>query len=376
MTYGWARLSLLAAGILALRLALYALITGHLRQMPEILCLHDCSWYTSIATTGYNLKPISSGPQTGLANWAFLPLYPLLVHWLAAWGLSAVQAGFILSNTCFLGFMLLAYRYLSLVHDVPNPFLLFGFLAAFPYGLYFSFTYTESLYALLTLACFVSLARRQTIRASLFAALLGATRVTGIVIWPILAIRLLYPAWRQIHQNEWHEASRTLARAPAPLLIAPLGLGLFIAYLALHVGDPLAFIHIQKSWHRTLGNPFFNLFGGLSAIWAAGLGPLLRYDCIFLSACGIIGLALSAWIAKLGRFEEAAFLCMTILLAASTSLVSLQRYVLANPVFLVFLFVFLAKARWRGFFPALILLCAAAQIYLLHLWLQNNPLMI
>lgn len=371
MKQDWARLTLLAAGFLAARLALYAFIIGHVAHMPDALCHRDCSWYVHTALSGYDLHPVSSGFQAGQANWAFLPLYPLLMHILAWTGISAVTAGFMISNACFLGFMLLSYRYLCLIQKAPNPFLFFGFLVSFPFGLYFSFTYTESLYALLTLAVFTALAQQQKARACLLASLLSATRVTGILILPVLAVQLLWLAFTLLHRGQKAAAARQLAYALPLLAIVPLGLALFMAYLYLHVGDALAFIHVQAAWHRTSGNPFLQLATGLTAIYAPGLNLVTRCYWVFLSLCGIGGLILAVWIGKAGHLAEAWFLGMTVLVAASAGLLSLQRLVLANPIFLVFLFLLLSTGWRRRLLPVLIAGGALLQLHLLHLWLLD-----
>lgn len=374
MKHGWAKLSLWAAGLLAVRLAIYALYTEHAAQLPAALCHWDCWWYVHTAISGYDLSPIATkGLGYGQANWAFLPLYPLLIH-VAAWtGLSDVQAGFVISNICFLGFMLLSYRYLCLLRAAPDPLLLFGFLVSFPYGIYFSLPYTESLYAALTIAAFLELEAQHALRSSIFSSLLGATRVTGILMLPAAAARLLQVAWPQIRQGKWQSAMPRLADWVLPLAIMPVGLLLFMAYLYMHVGNALAFIHIQAAWQRTSGNPFTQLLAGLGAAIYPGLTQAVRSDSILLSCCGIAGLLLSFWIARRGHFAEAVFLSLTVLTAASTGLISLQRFVLSNPVFLLFLFLLLSTGWRRRFLPYLIALSAALQLYFLHLWLHSSP---
>src|ERR1700743_3681034 len=45
------------------------------------MCVWDCSWYADIVLHGYQAHPenLNFGGRSGIANWAFFPLYPLLV---------------------------------------------------------------------------------------------------------------------------------------------------------------------------------------------------------------------------------------------------------------------------------------------------------
>ena len=47
----------------------------------EAMCVWDCYWFGDIATHGYQAYPetLNFGGPAGIANWAFFPLYPLLI---------------------------------------------------------------------------------------------------------------------------------------------------------------------------------------------------------------------------------------------------------------------------------------------------------
>ena len=340
--------------------------------MPTDLCRWDCSWYVHTAKSGYDITPQAlPGLHHGQANWVFLPLYPALIHILSWTGLSDVVAGFLISNLCFLGFMLAGYRYLAWAHTPPSPFLFFGFLAAFPYGLYFSLTYTESLYALLATLSFTAMTQQRSVRACLYAGLLSITRVTGILVAPAFAIRLLWPLLTQwLHRPQIGTLHR-LITAALPLCLIPLGLGLYMIYLHSHVGDVLAMVHGEAAWDRTPSNPFAHLVSGLLAGDISRVIPMAYYSWQFFSLCGVGGLLLSVWIWQRGRQEEAWFLAATILVAASTGLISMPRFVLANPIFLLFFYILLSTGWRRRLLPGLIILFALLQIRLLHSWLHG-----
>ena len=264
----------------------------------------------------------------------------------------------------------------ELIQAKPEPIRFFAFLISYPFGIYFSFTYTESLYALLTMGTFAALAQQHPVRGAIFSALLAATRVTGIFMVPIVAAKLLTPAWEYLRQGDMRPALKNALTALPVLFIAPLGLAAFMAFLYVHTGDALAFLHIETAWNRTPGDPFVPLAAGLFGAFQPSLAATVKYDSLFLSVCGIAGLAMAGWLLKQRRFGESWFLSATVLAAASTGLVSLERYVLANPVFMIFLFLLLSTGTRKRFLPYFILLGAAVQAYALHLWLEGSPLLI
>ena len=71
----------IAAGLLIARLLVYAVLAGF--AVGPSLCQWDCGWYLGIVQHGYDAAPhlVDGWWQ---ANWAFFPLYPLLVRGLDA----------------------------------------------------------------------------------------------------------------------------------------------------------------------------------------------------------------------------------------------------------------------------------------------------
>lgn len=364
------RLAALVALLLALRLAAYAMVTGGLAGLPGHLCQWDCLWYLHIVRDGYDLAPLTAPPmEYGQADWAFFPVFPGLV-WLAGRVLPLAAAGVLVANLCFAGFALLGARYLTLMRPGVDSRACLIFLFAFPYGFYFSVPYSESVYALLSVAMLYALARGRLFPASWASSVLVATRVTGFLLLPVLAWRILAPAWADWAAGRRGAALSVLGDALLPLAIAPLGLALFMAYLYGHVGDGLAFLHVQAGWQRWDGFAPLVLFKALRML---DLKHIFARDCqslCFSALCALGALALSWRLWRQRLRAEAWVLAMTVLLAASAGALSLQRYVLANPVFLLFLFEWIWSCWPRRWFPALIAAGAVLQLYLVHLWAQ------
>lgn len=64
---------------LAVRYAGYAVVApdASLANFADGLCRWDCQWYVRIVEEGYDPFPVPSMINAG--NWAFFPLFPLLV---------------------------------------------------------------------------------------------------------------------------------------------------------------------------------------------------------------------------------------------------------------------------------------------------------
>ena len=119
----------------------------------------DSPWYESIAKSGYSTSPDVSRMQ----NYAFFPLYPLLMRVVGdVTGLGGLNggyaiAGFLLSNVSFFFALVLLYE---LTREVWGDSALASravwLLAAWPWSYIFSMTYTESLFLALSLAALLA----------------------------------------------------------------------------------------------------------------------------------------------------------------------------------------------------------------------------
>ena len=80
------------------------------------MCKYDCQWYLTIINEGYDVVPrVTPKLWKGLANFAFFPLYPLIVKSLVIiTGISAVVIGVVLNQLIVLISMMVFYLYLKL----------------------------------------------------------------------------------------------------------------------------------------------------------------------------------------------------------------------------------------------------------------------
>ncbi len=325
-------LALVTSALVLARVAVYAWIAVPFGGLADAICQYDCGWYTRLATEGY-LSDSQWDTLGPVPNWAFFPLYPLLIHAaVALTRLAPELAGMLVANLLFVGFVLAGAAYLRRTRPQLDPMLWVMFAVLFPFGFTFSVPYTESLFALLTIATLLALHHRKLLSAALFCALLCATRPTGVLMIPVILVPCAQLLWQARSAPSRLEV---LGQALLPVAIAPLGLSLYMLYQYLVMGDALAFSHVQLLWGREWHGPLHWLIAGLSAWdWANMLHPngfpSQTYDC----AWALLGLAVAGWLAWRRRLAEAWLLAGTVLLPLSTELHSLPRFVATSPFFL------------------------------------------
>jgi hypothetical protein len=207
----------------------------------------DAVWYLRIADSGYS----DSAPRA-----AFFPLYPLLIRSAAApLGGSAaalLTASYAISLAAFLGALVLLYRLASLElgRRFASPTLLL--LAVFPAALYFGAPYSESLFLLVSVGAFYAARTERWAWAGACAAAASATRSAGLLLLVPLAML-------------WWSSRDRRPRDAAWLLLGPVGLLAYAAWLGLVEGDALRFLDVQDAWSRELAVPLGGAWDGLTA---------------------------------------------------------------------------------------------------------------
>ena len=207
----------------------------------------DAVWYLRIADSGYT----GSEPRA-----AFFPLYPLLIRALAAPAggspAALLAAAYLIALAAFVAALALLYRLveLELGRRLAQPTLLL--LALFPAAVFFGAPYSESVFLLCAVGAFYAARTGRFDWAG--GAALGAatTRSAGLLLLVPLAM-----LW-------WSSRERCPADA-AWLLLAPLGVVAYAAWLGLTEGDALRFLGVQGAWSRELVVPLTGAWDGFSA---------------------------------------------------------------------------------------------------------------
>lgn len=272
-------------------------------------CRWDCGWYSSIVKDGYHLEPIGH-PKGDAANWAFFPAFPLAAKLIAL--LSGSQPGIALVITSKLFFFGCIFIFLIAAKKEfgSDARLVAGMLVAFnPYVVYAHVGYTEPLYFFLTTLAFLAVGSQRWVMAGLASAMLSATRIVGIIFTFVLLVAYLRTG---VLANR-----RLWPMLALALLLCPLGLAGYMAYLHAHVGDALAFMHVQVAWGREIQNPVNVVLAGLHR------GGWSRYFVL----CALAGLGMGCWLIMRKRYGHALFLIGTVLIPLTSGVDSMPRYV-------------------------------------------------
>ena len=212
-------------------------------ELVNLQARWDTDFYHQIATVGYRWDPSAFLHQ----NVVFFPLYPLLMRWGGALlGGHPLLAGTVISLAAFAGAIALLYRMavLELGEEKAWPVILL--VSTYPFALFYSVVYTESLFLFLTVGAFYAMRQRYLLLAALAGFAAGLTRPNGF--W--LAVPLLWLATRGAEGR----GGRGGRDVPAILAaLAPLaGVAIFSAYLSVRFGDALAWMHGQAAWGMPL----------------------------------------------------------------------------------------------------------------------------
>jgi hypothetical protein len=255
----------------------------------------DSAWYLVIAHYGYR-------PELGAytsARDAFFPLYPLGLRALSDLGLQPIVAGVLFSLVAFALALYGIHRLTTLELVGPErgelgqrsrargwagrvraaggegevARLAVLVMALSPMAFYFSAVYSESLYLALSVGVFWCARQGRWAWVGVLGALATATRSTGIVLLaPALMLYLYGPREDRLPD---FERARGLAERLRPryrlranilwLALVPAGMLVYMAYLGLHGGDPMAPLSAENVWGRHFAGPYVAVWDGAVA---------------------------------------------------------------------------------------------------------------
>jgi hypothetical protein len=211
-------------------------------EVANLLARWDTFFYYTIATDGYHWNPDLFVHY----NVVFFPLYPMLMRAGGALvGGHQLIVGLVISLAAFAGALVLLYRLALLEIGEDHAWRVILLISTFPYALYFSAVYTESLFLLLSVAAFYAMRRGRLGWVAVSGLAAGLTRPNGF--WLALPLACL-ALWPRDHDRA---AARPPVSVPLALLVSTLpvvGLVIFSSYLQLRFGDALAWLHGQAAW--------------------------------------------------------------------------------------------------------------------------------
>jgi hypothetical protein len=250
------RLTLTLIGVLSQlllgRMTDFRLGWEHPRQLwLDVWGQWDTGWYLDIARNWY-----VAAPRYGeMPNYAFFPLYPLLIRGLGALIGSHYLAGLVIANLALIGAALLLYRLVLLDHDEETAGRAVKYLFLWPTAFLLSCLLSEGLFIFLLVVTFYLARRERWLLCGLSGFFLCLTRVSGIFM--VLPLAWCYLEAREFRLGRLRPDLLALARLPAGLVVV-------MAYDHRLTGDALAFSHAHAAWGRQFGNPLTYLWSGLS----------------------------------------------------------------------------------------------------------------
>jgi hypothetical protein len=204
----------------------------------------DSVYLLGIAADGYHAEPV----RQSFRDWAFFPLYPLVVRAFSLLTLGDLAiAGVLVSNLAFVAALAVLYALSARHLDHDRAVRSLAFVAFAPGAVAFAMAYTDSLFLLLAAAAFLAAEQRRWWVMALLYGLATLTRLQGIFLAIPLAILIAES------NGGWRLRRSWLTPRLSGLLAGPLAFGLFSAYLGVRFGDFLGMFTAQRAW-SDIGN--------------------------------------------------------------------------------------------------------------------------
>lgn len=305
----------------------------------------DGNHYLKIAEWGY-----------GYAQQAFFPLYPFLIRQINGLFKSYVYSGLFISYISFFLALIILTKLLKLDYSHSIADWTVYLLMLFPVSFFFTAVYTEGIFFLLVVSAFYAARTRHWWAAGLLGALAAYSRIIGIALFPSLLFEI------------WSQKPRKLVNT-IPLLVIPLGLGLYMYTLWQSTGDPLAFVHVQKLFNQGRSDNFILIY---QVFWRyiKMVFTVNRTDPLYLTILLEFGTAIVFSVTSIvsllrQRYSYAFYNFVCIFIPPLTgSFTSLPRYALvAFPSFIILAQFMLGLPRfWRYF-------CMSVLLFLSSLYL-------
>lgn len=206
-------------------------------------------------------------------------------------------------------------------------------LLTFPTAFYFGSVYSESLFLLLAVLTFRFTRKDKFVYAGIFAALASATKVQGVLLFVYLLIEII------LKHKENHKKGFTIKEIVG-LLISPLGLAGYMAYLWQKFGNPIYFLTAQPAFGAqrssvpivTLPQVFYRYFKMLTSITPSNLS---FWNASLELVITLAVLVLLVFAFRKVRLSYLVFTALAVILPTLTgTLSSMPRYaLLAFPLF-------------------------------------------
>ena len=227
----------------------------------------DTGWYMGVAIEGYHWMPSRTSIQQ---NIAFFPVYPMLMRYLSLFfGREVMWTGVLVSWAAFFWALIYLHRFARERFDRDVAQTATMLLASYPFALFFSTAYTESLFLLTIVAACYHFERNELWQAACWGLVAGLTRPNGCVLSIPLALLAIRPLWpitvRQMRVRDWIGIADRLAVAALP----GIGMLVYSTYIYFLTGHPFQWAAQNAAWGR--------VYRGLDALFAEQAQSITDY---------------------------------------------------------------------------------------------------
>lgn len=331
---------------------------------------NDAYWYERIAEAAYpkieNKEDIGyhKGSEFKQSEWAFFPLYPLLIRYVAQTLNSGTDLSFLIISliTSLLSFWFFFLFLKNYLKNTDKALFMTYLIMLFPFHFYFSVFYTESLFFLLLIGGFYALLKKQYFWFSLLTMPLVLLRPNGIIMLiPMYIFMLEQTAILKKWSIKWialfsrENIVRSLFFVPA--LVVFVGWGIYQYSMT---NEFFAFSIAQQGWYRDFMFPLLSFFrhGDVATQFNS------IYTILFVL------LAIYGW--KKFSLSLNIFIWISLLLPlTSGSVLSMQRFISIIFPFMIIIGNWIYPWKYKYVF-LIVLFCI--QLFTYYFWLIGHPI--
>jgi len=223
----------------------------------DIWSAWDSGWYLDIAENGYSPILQSDLPKRtccGQSNIVFLPLYPMTIKILGLIINDYHSAGIVLSNFYLLLSALILHKIVKDEFGKKTGEVAVLLFFTFPTSFILSSIFSESLILLLLLLCIYFARQEKWAMASIFGFFATFTKITGLLVLPILI-------WEYLLKNRFQ-----MKKDFVYFLLIPLGLIIFMLFTYVKFGNFWAYFNVRRyAWNIVPENSIEVLVGFLNS---------------------------------------------------------------------------------------------------------------
>lgn len=305
----------------------------------------DGGHFLSIAQYGYLEK----------YQFAFFPLYPLLINIISNLTHNYLYSALIISLSCAFLTIQLLFHLVSLNFDKKIAQKVILSLLIFPTSFYLLTVYSESLFLFLTMGTFLSIKKNNLFLATIFAGLASGTRLIGLAVAVGLLVEVLTTTG--LNRKNWF------------VIFSFSGFILYTFFLYRQTGDLFYFLIAEQHWQRSLTIPVYGFWETIKSLSQNGF--IQNHFNGFLDlAFAIFGLGLAIRTFRFLPPSYSIYSLLSVLIPLFTpTLSSMPRFLL--PIFPIFIMLALVKKDYFSFAYHLIsimLLGAFAILFINGYW--------